>query len=87
MHWTQAIVDRIVDETYAVLLVGPDETEVIILKDKLPGDASEGSIVNVRLDGKEVVDIVLDQVAYEETKRRIAHKMDLLRQRGRKVQE
>lgn len=41
----RAVIDRIVDGVTAVLLVGPDETELLVGVDQLPDDAGEGDWV------------------------------------------
>jgi beta-lactamase superfamily II metal-dependent hydrolase len=46
----RAVVDRIVDGTTAVLLVGPTEDELLVPADSLPEEAAEGSWVVVDLD-------------------------------------
>jgi hypothetical protein len=46
----RAVIDRIVDEAIAVLLVGPTEGEVHLPVDQLPDRASEGDWVIVDLD-------------------------------------
>lgn len=51
---TTAVIDRVVDGV-AVLLVGDDEREVHLGADDLPDGAGEGTWLQVRTDGDEVV--------------------------------
>lgn len=78
-----AVLDRIVDDVHAVLLVGPDELERIVPKAKLPTDAKEGMWFQVVFDGDELVSIVIDEEATDDVRRRILSKMEKLRRRGR----
>lgn len=78
-----AIIDRIVDGTHAVLLVGPDEIERVVPRRSLPAGAGEGTWLNVRFQGSCLISAVVDAKATENAKQRITEKMDLLRQRGR----
>lgn len=78
-----AVIDRIVDGTHAVLLVGPDEVERVVPRRELPADAREGTWLKVRFHGDCLIDAVVDKEATEAAARRIHAKMELLRQRGR----
>lgn len=84
MEIQSAVVDRIVDGTHVVLLVGPDEVERIIPRRELPVAVREGTWLKVRFRGECLVEAVIDTEAAEAAARRITAKMDLLRQRGRK---
>lgn len=83
MATQSAVIDRIVDGTHAVLLVGPDEVERIVPRRTLPADVREGTWLKVRFRGDCLVDAVIDTEATEAAAQRITAKMDLLRQRGR----
>ena len=79
----KAVIDRIVDDKYAVLLVGENETEVTIFKEVLPDGAKEGTWLKVVLtDGKlEKIDIDTTETASREIE--IKNKMDKLRQKSK----
>lgn len=82
----RAVVDRIVDGAHAVLLVGDDETEVILPVTDLPEGAKEGSWLHVTQEADQVVVIGLDEQATGDAEERIASKLDELRQRGSRFQ-
>lgn len=44
-----AVVDRIEDGRHAVLLVGPDEVELVVAADRLPAATGEGDWVRLTL--------------------------------------
>lgn len=84
----RAVVDRIVDGTTAVLLVGPGETELIVRAGDLPDGATEGSWVvlggepprPVALDGdrttarRAAVDERLARLRHQRGGRRFGHR-------------
>lgn len=79
-----AVVDRIVDDVHAVLLVGAEELERIVPVDELPPGTREGTWLRVVFDGDELVSAVIDAEGTGEVGRRVASKMDALRRRGRR---
>ena len=56
----RAFIDRIVDGTMAVLLVGPDETELHVPVDQLPPDAGEGDWVVIDPGGAGAAVLTVD---------------------------
>jgi hypothetical protein len=80
----KAVVDRIVDGTHAVLLVGEDEEERIIPASDLPEGAKPGIWLQVRFSGDELVEASLDEEETQSVQGRIAAKLAQLRQRGRR---
>lgn len=78
----KAVIDRIVDGKDAVLLVGKNEQEHVILVEKLPQGAQEGSWLEVLLKEGSIQEIQLLMEDTEKIKRRIEDKMSLLRKRG-----
>lgn len=80
-----AVIDRIVDGRYAVLLVGRDEVERIVPKHELPAGVREGTWLKVRFRGDCLVYAVIDKETTEAAAQRIHAKMELLRQRGRNL--
>ena len=80
-----AVVDRIVDKKYAVLLVGDKEIEKIVPVDKLPPGAGEGTCLRVGFQGDKLVAVEINAEETARIKARITAKMERLRQRGRKT--
>jgi hypothetical protein len=80
----KAVVDRIVDGTHAVLLVGDDEVERIIPASDLPDGAHPGVWLKVRFADDELVEATLDAEETRSVQQRIAAKLAQLRQRGRR---
>ena len=78
----KAVIDRIVDGQYAVLLVGGDEREVILPANQLPQEASPGTWLQVEVYDDVVTQITVDPEETETTQRRIRGKLALLRERG-----
>ena len=79
----RAVVDRIVDDTTAVLLVGPGETEAHLPASSLPDDARDGTWLVVEPDHCTVRVLEIDR---ELTERRTAHldaRLDRLREQRR----
>lgn len=81
----QAVLDRIVDGLHAVLLVGPDEIELIIPASRLPDGVTDGAWLRLELDGDTVTAIALDPEATAAAQARIDDKLAQLRARGRKL--
>jgi hypothetical protein len=80
----KAIVDRIVDGKHAVLLVGDQEVERVILSTKLPSGVTVGTVVMVEFNGDKLVSTEAIMEETTKTKERIKSKLDLLRQRKRR---
>ncbi len=80
----KAFVDRIVDEKHAVLLIGESEREHIVPVEALPADATAGVWLKVRFEGDDLAEVVIDIEEQEQTRARIAGKMERLRQRRRR---
>lgn len=81
----RAVLDRIVDNEHAVLLVGPGEVEMIVPRGSLPAGAVEGTWLYVHLDGNRLVSAEVDKRATDATTERVVSKMDLLRRRGSRL--
>jgi hypothetical protein len=56
----KAVVDRIVDDRQAVLLVGEAELERIVLLAQLPAQAAEGVWLQVVFEGEQLVEAAVD---------------------------
>lgn len=80
-----AVIDRFVDGGHAVLLVGPAEAELIVPRAALPADATEGTWLNVQLDGQRLIAATVDESATDAATERVVSKMDLLRRRGSRL--
>jgi hypothetical protein len=85
MKERKAVIDRIEDGAWAVLLVGRKQVEKIVPVEQLPKDAKEGTRVKLRLDKDVVKDIMVDAEGTAAAQRRIASKMKLLRSRSRRL--
>lgn len=81
----KAVIDRIVDEKTAVILVGEDERQHHYPADKLPEGAREGTWLRVRVESGEIVFVEVDQEETDTTRRRLQEKMDKLRARDRRA--
>lgn len=81
----KAVVDRIEDGKWAVLLIGEDQVEKVIPKASLPKRAKEGSWLRVRLEDDAVKEIILDAEATTAARGRMAAKLEQLRQRPRRL--
>lgn len=82
----RAVVDRIVDGTHAVLLVGDEETEQVVPAERLPATAREGTWLHVtRDDTGRIVEMEVDEAATEEAQERIASKIEQLRRRRSRI--
>lgn len=79
----KAVIDRIVDDTWAVLLIGEEEKEENVPVDRLPPGAKPGDWLRIEMREGEIVRITADPEETEAARARIAEKLRLLRQRGR----
>lgn len=80
------MVDRIVDDTHAVLLIGEEETEQVVPAEQLPDNAAEGTwLLITRDDEGQAVEIEVDEAQTQGMQERIASKLDRLRRRGRRI--
>lgn len=80
----KAVVDRIVDGTHAVLLVGDREVELVVPLAQLPPGTKEGHWLRVQFEGPTLVAAALDAEETERARQRIARKIGQLRTRGRR---
>jgi hypothetical protein len=75
------VIDRIVDGTTAVLLVGPSEDELLVPADVLPEGAREGSWLLVDLDTDPPTVFGVDDQLTEARSSELDSRMDQLRRR------
>lgn len=81
----KAVLDRVVDDQYAVLLVGEDQVEHIVSVDVLPVGVRPGMWLRVRFEDERLMDAVVDMEETKRVKKRIEEKLVRLRRRGRRV--
>ena len=77
----RAVIDRIVDGTTAVLLVGPDETELLLPADELPETATEGVWVTLDPDSDPPAVLAVDTELTEQRTKKIDDQMQRIRRR------
>lgn len=86
--WKTAVVDRIVDGEYAVLLIfdqnGESESERVEKLGRLPEGVKEGEGMWVRYHDDVLVTARIDARIEQEIRARVDKKLNLLRARGRK---
>jgi hypothetical protein len=78
-------VDRIEDGELAVLLVGEDETELVVRHSELPSGSEVGSVLFVTVEDGKLVSARLDESDTEATRQRVEDKLRQLRDRGRRL--
>lgn len=81
----QAVIDRVEEGRFAVLLVGEAQTERVVPLDELPAGVRAGTWLRVRFESDRLVDAQIDADATRQASARIAVKMQRLRQRGRRL--
>ena len=77
----KAVIDRIEDGTWAVLLIGQKQIEKLVPVGQLPEGAREGTWLQVRLIEDAVEELVVDEAETETVRGRIASKLEMLRGR------
>lgn len=80
-----AVVDRLVDGRWAVLLVGPQEEERRVDVNALPPGAGEGTWLRASFAGQELVALEVDEEETRRVRARVEDKLARLRQRGRRL--
>jgi hypothetical protein len=77
----RAVIDRIVDATTVVLLVGPDETELHLSTGQLPEGTVEGDwlIIDVDVDGDQPTVIGVDHVLTAARRDALEQRMEQIR--------
>ena len=79
----RAVVDRIVDGTTAVLLVGAEEAEAHVPASSLPADAREGTWLVVESDGCTMRAVEIDRELTEQRDADLRERLDRLREQRR----
>jgi hypothetical protein len=77
----RAVIDRMVDGTTAVLLIGPEETEKHVAVDDLPEGTVEGDWLILDVDQDPFQIVGLDTELTEARRAAIHEKLDRIRQR------
>ena len=77
----RAIIDRIVDDRQAVLLVGSGEREFIVDKASLPKEAREGDWLRVTLEGGAITAMELEPGG-QEAKEELSSRLNRLKAKG-----
>jgi hypothetical protein len=79
----RAVVDRIVDGATAVLLVGPDEAELLVPADSLPDGAGDGTWVVLDLDASPPRVVGTDDALTAARAAGLASRLDAIRKERR----
>ena len=77
----KAVIDRVEEGAWAVLLVGRKEIEKIVHVDHLPVEARAGTWLKVRIEDDAVRDIMVDAEETKVAKARVNSKLEMLRNR------
>lgn len=80
----RAVIDRVEDDRWAVLLVGEEPRQVVVPGDALPAGAKPGTWLRVEFDGDALISAEMDEAYTREIEERIEDKLQRLRKRGRK---
>lgn len=83
----RAVIDRVEEDRWVVLLVGEGANEVVIPVTSLPSKASPGMWLNVILEGDELISVEIDEAYTQEVRERVEKKRALLQKRGRKPRQ
>jgi hypothetical protein len=81
----RAVIDRIEDERYAVLLVGDAEREYVLPLSDFPFSVRPGLWLKVQFDKDVLVSAVADESYTREVEERVRDKLRQLRKRGRRL--
>lgn len=82
--WQSAVIDRIVDGSTAVLLVGEEEAQFLCPVSALPAGSKEGSWLLVIIKEGELVEASLDQAKTESVLQEVQEKRAQLLKRSRR---
>ncbi|MBB5174701.1 DUF3006 domain-containing protein [Texcoconibacillus texcoconensis] len=77
----KAVIDRVVDEQYVVLLVGDEQEELIVSTEELPQNTKEGALLSIKREGNQVKNITVNEEETKSARDRIANKKAQLRKR------
>lgn len=80
----RAVIDRVEETRWAVLLVGEGAREVVVPVTSLPSKAKPGMWLNVELEGDQLISVEIDEAYTQEVRERVEKKRVLLQKRGRK---
>ncbi len=77
-----AVVDRIVDGSTAVLLIGQKQTQFLCSVEELPVGVKDGQWLMVKIADGRLLEAQIDLEKTQEMKERIGAKLNLLRKRN-----
>jgi hypothetical protein len=77
----KAVIDRIEEGRFAVLLVGRKQLEKVVPVEQLPEGAKAGSWLKVRVMPEGVKDMTVDEEETQAARGRVESKLDMLRSR------
>jgi hypothetical protein len=78
----KAVIDRIEEGRFAVLLVGSKQLERVVPVEQLPEGAKAGSWLKVRVMEQGVKDMIVDEAETQVARGRVESKLDMLRNRS-----
>jgi len=79
----RAVVDRIVEDSQAVLLLGETARELLVPVSALPAGTQPGMWLKVEFDGEQLISATIDEEYTQQVLERVKEKLSLLRKRGR----
>jgi hypothetical protein len=83
----QAVVDRMVEDRQAVLLVGETARELLVPVSALPAGTQPGMWLKVEFDGDQLISATIDEEYTQQVLERVKEKLAQLRKRGRSRHE
>ena len=78
MMMTKAVIDRF-EGTKAVLSIGEENRQMVVLRKSLPKGVREGVWIQVEVEGDQIISAVIDEEETARMKQRIAEKLERLR--------
>jgi hypothetical protein len=75
---TKAVIDRF-EGNKAVLSVGEENKQMVVLRKSLPKGVREGVWLQVEIEGDQIISAVIDEEETARMKERIAEKLERLR--------
>ena len=78
MMMTKAVIDRF-EGNKAVLSIGDENRQMVVLRKSLPKGVREGVWLQVEVEGDQIISAVIDEEETARMKERIAEKLERLR--------
>ncbi len=79
----KGVIDRIEDEKYAVILVETEGSEYVVLKDRLPEGAKEGSWLKFTVVKQEITQMKLEQHQTDVAHRNAKDQLNRIRKKSK----